>query len=173
MQLRADGPDVWYATEAAAFVGPGEIAFLKERAAESPRLRSRICLHENVSAPVHEMVIVHHRSCYVRPHRHPRKPESLTVLEGDAVALFFDDGAGIASAQRLAPDAATMCRVPVNAWHGLVIESEWFVFYEVSAGPFVPGSTEFAPWAPPENDPAASAFLAGLRRDARAVTSAG
>lgn len=173
MQLRADGPDVWYAAEAGTFVGPGEITFLKERAAASPRLRARICLHENVAAPVHEMVIVHHRSCYVRPHRHPRKPESLTVLEGEAVALFFDDAAAIASARRIAAGAATICRVPVNAWHGLVIESEWLVFYEVSAGPFVPGSSEFAPWAPAENDAAAAAFLAGLRRDAGRLTSAG
>jgi cupin fold WbuC family metalloprotein len=165
VQLRADGPDVWYAENSLAFVGPDEIAFLKDRAHASARLRSRLCLHENIASPVHEMVIVHHRSCYVRPHRHPHKRESLTVLEGAASAVFFDDAATITEARVLdALAGATICRVPENVWHGLVIASEWLVFYEVSAGPFRAGSSEFPAWAPEENDPAAAPYLETLRR---------
>lgn len=158
MRLRADGPGVWYADDPLVVVGPDEIAFLKERASESARLRSRICLHANVDAPVHEMVIVHHRSCYVRPHRHPAKAESLTVLEGNALGVFFADDGSVTSTQALTPlSGVSICRAPAGSFHSLLIASEWLVFYEVSAGPFYPGSTEFAPWAPPEADAAAVA----------------
>jgi cupin fold WbuC family metalloprotein len=164
MQLRAAGPDVWYADESLGFVGPDEIAFLKENARSSRRLRARICLHESVGSPVQEMVISHHRSCYVRPHRHAKKCESLTILEGAAVAVFFDDAANITATRAL--DAAAgpiICRVPKNVWHGLVIASEWLVFYEVSAGPFGPGSSEFPDWAPEEFASTAGPFLDALR----------
>jgi cupin fold WbuC family metalloprotein len=164
MELRAAGPDVWYANESLGFVGPDEIAFLKESARQSRRMRARICLHESVGSPVQEMVIGHHRSCYVRPHRHSAKPESLTILEGAAVAVFFDDTAAVTATRVL--DAAAgpvICRVPENVWHSLVITSEWLVFYEVSAGPFGPGSSEFPAWAPEESDAAAGAYLEALR----------
>jgi len=132
MQLRADRPDVWYAEEALGGVGPAEVAFLKERASASPRLRARICLHENIAAPVHEMVIVHHRSCYVRPARHPHKRETITALEGRAAAILFDDMGTVGETRVLdAESGPSLWRVPTNVWHALVILSEWFVFYEV------------------------------------------
>lgn len=164
MQLRAEGPDVWYAEGVQAFVGPEEIAWLKEQAMASPRMRARICLHENLSSAVHEMVIVHGRSCYVRPARHRDQRESMTVLEGTATAAFFDDQGAITYARRLSADhGAKVWRVPPNTWHNLVITSEWLVFYEVKPGPFLPDQSEFPSWAPDQNEPAAATYLEALR----------
>jgi len=163
MQLRADGPDVWYAEGIEAFVGPDEIAFLKEHAAASARQRARICLHENVESVVHEMVIVHGRSCYVRPARHPHKRETMTVLEGTATAVFFDDSGAITSTHQLSANGAKMWRVPPNTWHGLVITSDWLVFYEVSKGPWQPAASEYPGWAPDQHEPSAGPFLDSLR----------
>lgn len=152
MRLRAESPEVWYADDALAFVGPDEIAFLKGQAAASSRLRARICLHANVDAPIHEMVIVHHRSCYVRPHRHPRKWESLSLVEGEATIPFFDDKGRLFEEQLLGPSGISIARIPVNVWHGLVIHSEWFVFHEIAPGPFSPDNMILAPWAPAERE---------------------
>jgi len=163
IELRAESSDVWYAADPGARIGPAEIAFLKGAAAASPRLRSRICLHADPDAPLHEMVIVHHRSCYVRPHRHPAKPESLTVIEGSATGLYFDAQGEIVTLLSLAPSAVSIWRIPQNAWHGLVIASEWFVFYEVSSGPFVPGVSEFPAWAPHEREDSARAYAEAIR----------
>lgn len=173
MRLRLDGPDVWYAEGPDTFVGPADIAFLKERASVSPRERGRICLHEGIGSAVQEMIIVHGRSCYVRPARHPIKRETMTAIEGRAAVVFFDDAGGILRTQPLNSDGggSFICRVPQNTWHGLVILSEWFVFYEVSAGPWLPGASEFPPWAPSESEPAAIPYLESLRAQVGTDTS--
>ena len=168
--LIESGPDV-YAFEAERLpvvLGSEHLAFLRERAARSPRLRSRICMHRPNDA-VHEMLIVHHRTVYVRPHRHARKSESLAVIEGEARVIFFDDDGAVRKALALGvPTAAErfFYRIPAGTWHALAIDSEWFVFHEVVAGPFVRSETEFPAWAPDGDDPRASAeYLERLRRE--------
>ncbi len=157
--LRETGPDVWYASGPLGILGAAEIAFLKERAAASPRMRARICTHENVDSPVHEMLIAHHRSCYVRPHRHPSKAESLLVVEGNATAVFFDDAGSVQSTLELAaaPAGTFSYRTAPGIWHGLLIRSEWLLFVEHSSGPFDPHSSEFPQWAPDGSNAAESA----------------
>jgi cupin fold WbuC family metalloprotein len=134
--------------------GEAEIAFLKSQAALSPRRRSRICAHASPDALVHEMLIAHHRSCYVRPHRHPEKAESLTVVEGRARAIFYDDDGAVSSVLQLGePKTATFAyRVGAGRYHSLLIESEWLIFLEVAQGPFSPDSSTFPSWAPDGND---------------------
>ena len=167
------GPDV-YAFEVAPLVALGgeHLAFLRAHAARSPRRRARICTHRPEDA-VHEMLIVHHRSVYVRPHRHARKSESLAVIEGAARVVLFDDGGAIdesvALNEPVATDARFYYRIPPGRWHALAIDSEWFVFHEVVAGPFVRSETEFPSWAPSGDDEArAAAYLARLRRELHA-----
>ena len=43
-------------------------------------------------------------------------------------------------------------RVAESLYHTLLIRSEAAVFHEITNGPFRPGDTEFAPWAPAESD---------------------
>lgn len=161
-------PDVWYAEPGLAHIGRAEIEFLKERAAESPRLRARICFHEDLESPIHEMLIVHHRSCYVRPASHPHKAESIFILEGVAVAVLFDDDGAVRDAFRIGSpyEADTyFWRVPQRTWHSLVIASEWLVFSEVSAGPFTEATNVAPPWGPPELE--GQPFLDDLRTQLR------
>lgn len=157
--LREAGPDVWYASGLLGTFGAVEIAFLKERAASSPRMRARICAHETVDSPLHEMLIAHHRTCYVRPHRHPSKAESLLVVEGNATAVFFDDAGSVQSTLELAaaPAGTFSYRTAPGVWHGLLIRSEWLLFVEHSSGPFDAKSSEFPQWAPDGSDAAESA----------------
>jgi cupin fold WbuC family metalloprotein len=152
-ELRHRGHDVWYVGGPLSCLGAVEIAFLKERASSSPRKRARICEHENAEAPVHEMLIAHHHSCYVRPHRHPSKAESFMIFEGEATAVFFDEVGSVKSTLEMrAPPAPTFAyRVAPGTWHSLIIRSEWLIFFEVSRGPFTSGSSEFPVWAPDES----------------------
>jgi cupin fold WbuC family metalloprotein len=167
--LRERYPDVWYADSFLERAGAAEIAFLKERAARSPRLRARICFHADPAAPIHEMLIVHHRSCYVRPAAHPTKAESIFVLEGAAVAVVFDDAGAIANAFRIGSlehAETSFWRIPEGTWHSLVIASEWLVFSEVSAGPFTHTTNVAAAWAPPDAE--SHEYVAELRARLRA-----
>jgi cupin fold WbuC family metalloprotein len=150
-----ESPEVYYAGAAVARVGDEEVAFLKERAAANPRLRCRLCLHDGPSAAQHEMLIVHHRDCYVRPHRHEQKSESLIVVDGEAVAFVFGDDGRIERSFRLGPagsGAAFSYFMPAGVWHGLAIVSTWFTFLEAAAGPFVRAETTFPVWAPDGSD---------------------
>jgi cupin fold WbuC family metalloprotein len=165
-QVIEETPEVYYASASVATVGDDDIAFLKARAAANPRRRCRLCLHPAPSAVQHEMIIVHHRDAYVRPHRHERKSESLIVIEGEALAFTFDDAGAIASTIRLgAPGNGERFSyfMPAGTWHGLAILSEWLVFAEAAAGPFDAGATSFPAWAPDGNDVAqAAAYVRGL-----------
>ena len=62
-----------------------------------------------------------------------------------------------------AESGPSLWRVPTNVWHALVILSEWFVFYEVSAGPWQPSASEFPAWAPEDVEPAAAEYIERLR----------
>ena len=44
---------------------------LRQRAAQAPRGRYRLCMHRSVEDQIQEMVIVCPRGTYFRPHRHP------------------------------------------------------------------------------------------------------
>jgi cupin fold WbuC family metalloprotein len=161
-----ESPEVYYASSPLAVAGDDEIAFLKDRAAENPRRRCRLCMHGTPAALQHEMLIVHHRDAYVRPHRHAAKSESLTVIEGTALAFTFDDAGTVRERVRLgAPGSgrAFTYLMPAGAWHSLVITSGWLVFLENAAGPFDRAATRFPAWAPDGSDERAVAtYLEGI-----------
>ena len=165
--LVKQGADVFYAQDPLVLVTPARIAWLKAQAAASPRKRSRLCAHDQPAATVHEMVIVHHRDVYVRPHRHARKSESFHRIEGDAwIVLFAADG-GVDRVLELdgGADAPILVRIPAGVFHSFIIRSEWLVFHETTAGPFERAEMEFAAWSPEASDHGAVAlFEAELER---------
>jgi cupin fold WbuC family metalloprotein len=159
-QMIEQTPEVFYASAAVATIGADDIAFLKERAAANPRRRSRLCLHAAPTAPLHEMLIVHHRDAYVRPARHDRKSESLIVIEGEALAFIFDDAGTVTSRIALGPpggNARFSYYMPSGTWHSLSVRSEWLVFVEAVTGPFEIDGTTFPAWAPDGSDAVAAA----------------
>lgn len=170
IKLVRAAPEVYYANPGVALIGTEAIAFLKDRARELPRLRCRICLHEDTRAPVHEMLIVHHRSCYVRPHMHMSKAESLAVIEGEADLVLLNDAGSVLAVHRMtAPGSgiAHYYRLPSGAWHTLLIRSEWLVFQEVTSGPFDPAAAAFHPMSPDEkNTHQVERYITALRSDA-------
>ena len=106
--MRAQNPEVYYSDVTA---DDATIAELKRIAAGNPRLRSRLCTHPDPSSGLHEMLIVHHREAYVRPHKHLGKPESFHVIEGTAQVVIFEDDGRIREVLEMAPSAAIIaCR---------------------------------------------------------------
>ena len=169
---REQNAEVFYSDRQLVTLGPEDLAFLKAQARRNPRLRSRLCAHPDPSAAVHEMMIVHHRDVYVRPHQHVAKSESFHLIEGHALVVLFDEDGTLAAVIPVGDAAsgrASYFRMPERAVHTFVIESEWLVFHETTSGPFDPNGTVFAPWSPDGSDAAAAAaFLAGVRQQAQA-----
>jgi cupin fold WbuC family metalloprotein len=130
---------------------------LKRRASLNPRKRIRLCAHRSPDDHLHEMIIVHARECYVRPHKHLDKAESMLILEGEVdVVLFHEDGSLRQIIQMGAAGTGKVFyqRLSSSVYHCLLIRTEFLVFNEVIEGPFIRDNTVFPEWAPVEDAPA-------------------
>ncbi|MGP1397571.1 MAG: WbuC family cupin fold metalloprotein [Inquilinaceae bacterium] len=167
-RFREVTPEVYYAEDPFAVAGDDAVRLLKRIAPTTPRRRCRICFHPDPRAVAQEMLIAMHASSYVPPHRHLDKTETLTVLEGAATTLLFDEAGRVT--ERLAMGAygvgrAFFYRMPARVFHALMFETEWLIYLETTTGPFDPELSESAAWAPPETDPdAGHAYLATLKQ---------
>src|SRR5216684_1677407 len=103
---RQEWPEFYYSDVRIVLVGKVDVAFVKAAAAANPRGRARLCTHRGTNDALHEMLIVHRRDVYVRPHAHIGKNESFLVIEGEAVAVLFHESGGIERAVEMAPFGA-------------------------------------------------------------------
>lgn len=173
--MRQVTDEVLFTEAAITAVGRDELEFLKQRAGLNRRKRIRLCAHADVTDAVHEMLIVHAREAYVRPHKHLNKSESYHLIEGEAALLTYADDGTVRGTIRLSehPDAgAVFCRIAGGVYHTLVFLSEHVVFHETTNGPFKRDETIYAPWAPSEEDGRGVAeFLERAHRQLSALTA--
>jgi glucose-6-phosphate isomerase len=131
------------------------VEYLKQRAHTAPTRRFRLCLHHSAEEAVQEMLIVHCRDNYSRPHRHST-PSSCTILEGELWVFLFDDRGNVVRRIELGARDSGLpfsLRLEAGVWHMPVCRSEQLVFYETMTGPFRRESAnDWAPWSPAEDD---------------------
>lgn len=165
-RLRHISPEVIYSDGRFLAADEEIVSLLKTQAKESPRRRCRLCFHADQDASQQEMLIVMHRTSYVRPHRHIGKGETLTVIEGQCDTLLFNETGKVTETIAMSPaheGGSFFYRMPPGIFHTLIFRSEWLVFLETTVGPFDRDKTELAAWAPAETDQAAGhAYLAAL-----------
>ncbi|KKL22706.1 hypothetical protein LCGC14_2432770, partial [marine sediment metagenome] len=90
-------------TDPARKVNRAVIEGLKAKALALPGSGARLCLHRDQTDAVQEMIIVHRKGAYVRPHRHDGQTESFHVLEGRMLVVIFDDEGNVTDRQHVAP----------------------------------------------------------------------
>ena len=167
MKYRIFNDEVLYTVEAVTRVGPDDLARLTKLAAENPRQRIRLCAHPDVGDPLHEMIIVHARGAYVRPHKHLDKSESYHIVEGRLQVVFFEEDGEIRDAVHMGEireGEVFYYRLSESWYHTVIPQSDVVVFHETTNGPFRREDVVFAPWAPDENDhPAVAAYLENLQ----------
>ena len=163
LRVKPFNEEVLYAESRIVELDGQDIAELIRRADRNPRQRIRICSHPGVEDKLHEMLIVHARGTYVRPHKHLGKSESFHVVEGLVDVVLFDDHGGITKIISMGDyrsGAKFYYRLSDPHYHTLLIRSEHLVFHETTNGPFDPADTVFAPWAPdPKDDAATKDFM--------------
>lgn len=161
LRLRVHNEEVLYADAPLSTLGRDDIEWLKARAAKTARQRIRICSHRDSGDLLHEMLIVHTRNTYVRPHKHVGKDESFHVISGEVNVVLFEEDGAVRRAIRMG-DYTTgkpfYYRLNESCYHTLIIRSDVLVFHEVTTGPFRREDTVFAPWSPEEGQ-------TDLRRD--------
>lgn len=167
-QLRSLGPHAYQSCLPFGSLDLPDMRKIAEDAVGAPKLRSRVCCHQDLSDSPQEMIICLSPRTYIRPHRHFGRAESGLGLSGVADAVFFDESGGITDVWPMGTYESGhrfFYRIQEPVFHCLVVRGGPFVFHEVSTGPFTRESTEFAPWTPPEEDAVAvSSYLEDLGR---------
>ena len=174
MQFTEVSAEVLVTTEPITWVTREDIGLLKAKAAMNPRQRIRLCAHMNLDDSVHEMLIVHTKSNFNQPHKHPNKSESFHIIEGELDIVIFDDAGQILETITLgeySTDARFYWRLSESNYHMVIPRSDVVVFHEITSGPF-DRATSFvpAPWSPEDQDNAGQEmFMAQLEERLRLI----
>ncbi|HET6426371.1 MAG TPA: WbuC family cupin fold metalloprotein [Planctomycetaceae bacterium] len=139
-------PEIAFTTSAICVVDDATLASIREAAHASPRKRARLCLHSELSSPLHNMIIVLLRGTEVAIHRHPRKPECYHVMSGLMTLIVFDADGRNPRRIPLGPfgsGRSPVCRIPAGVWHSVDIETDEVVLHESTIGPYSPADTEY------------------------------
>lgn len=159
-------PEVLYSELSITTTDRSDIDIFKQLSSHNPRKRIRLCAHASPEDRLHEMLIVHERSAYVRPHKHPGKTESMHIIEGLVDVVVFDDDGRIERVIGMGDYASGetfFYRMTKPVFHTLIIRTDILVFHETTSGPFDRGDTVFATWAPEDSDVnSVSIFMAQL-----------
>jgi len=176
LNVRTVNDEVAYATDDIARVTKSDVDALVQKALSNPRQRMRVCTHRTPEDGLHEMLIVHTKDTYVRPHKHVSKTESFHVIEGDMEVVVFDQDGGVTDVIHLGDYRSGRTfyyRMHEPVFHTLLIRSDIVIFHEVTNGPFRPSDTVFASWEPQPDDVAAcEAFHRRLKSEIRGFTTA-
>jgi len=143
--------DILYAQDPVITLDKIKLNALRKEADSSSRQQSRLCTHINESDDVHEMIIVHKKDMYVRPHKHINKMESLHMIEGEMDLVLFDDNGKVTEVITLGDYRSGHTfyfRFNHAVFHTVIIKSELAIFHEVTKGPFVRSENVYAQWAP-------------------------
>lgn len=149
--MKVESESVARVVDPVSSVSKKQVAVIKNLAFKSKLRRSRICFHEDNNAFLQEMHICVNPDSYIRPAKHLTKVESLLVLQGLAKLFLFCDEGYIEKIIDLGPygtDRTHYYRLNVPIFHTLLIETETFLFHEVTEGPFDQDQTEPASWSP-------------------------
>ena len=131
--------EVFYSKKNLPVLNKKNINFLINKALKNKSKKTRLCTHINRQDKLQEMFVVHLKNYKVVPHYHLNKSESLYVLKGSANLLIFDKNKKIKKKIKLGTfDSGKIFyyRIKERVIHSLEINSKYFVFHEVTVGPF-------------------------------------
>lgn len=141
---------------------------LSQEAAEAPRRRMNLNIHERDDARCHRFFNAAEPDTYIRPHRHLdlAKGETLVAIRGRiGVLLFSPDGAILQKTVIEPAGEVVAVDIAAGEWHCAVSLEAGSVFLEAKGGPYAPlAEAEKAPWSPSEGTPEAADYVTELRR---------
>ena len=150
-----ESDEVFFRKPSKYIFGASDVNSLIDLAELTPRKRARLCIHEGPDKDVHQMLIVHPRNAYIRPHKHQSREEIFMVLDGSVEFIEFDNQGSVCSRDMMGDynSGRTFIRyIPPQTYHSILIYSERLVFFEVTEGPFKETDTVFAGWSPKPQD---------------------
>lgn len=155
MDLKKESSEVYYSVSNIASLSKEDLDLLKSIADKNINKKVRICMHKHIEDSIHEMFIVHKKDCYVRPHKHLNKVESLSILEGEVDYVLFNEDGSIKKITNMGDPFSGKIfykKLFKSEFHMLIIRTEYLVFHEIINGPFSKEDTIFPEWAPKKFD---------------------
>ena len=143
--------EVYYFNKPITYISNKDIKFIKNKAKKNYSQKCRLCTHKNEKDNFQEMFIVHTKNCYIRPHYHIDKVESLQVIEGKADLYIFNTSGHVISKKLLGDPLSKRTyyyRINKKIIHMLIIKSDFFVFKETASKPFNRKMMIFPKWSP-------------------------
>ena len=165
--VRKESAEVLYPKQNLVTVEVADLMEMKRLAMLNPRQRIRLCAHNSPTDSLHEMFIVHARDCYVRPHKHLGKVESMAILEGEADVVLFNDSGTIRQVINMGEISSGRqfyYRLSDPVYHTLLIRTDFLIFHETTQGPFLREDTIFPEWAPTDQDGGVEDYMAHIDR---------
>ncbi len=143
--------EVYYFNKHITFISNKDINFIKRKALTNNSQKCRLCTHKNEKDSFQEMFIVHTKNCYIRPHYHLDKVESLQVLEGKADLYIFNSKGKVIGKHLLGSNISNRIlyyRINKKIIHMLIIKSKFFIFKETTNVMFNKRKMVFPKWSP-------------------------
>lgn len=115
---------------------------LERLAAENPRLRAALDLRTSSDDKSQRMMNALLPGTVVPIHRHPTTVETVTIIRGSVVEVFYNEEGE--ETERFTLSAAEGCygiQIPVGQWHTVII-TEPCVILEVKDGAYAPAAPE-------------------------------
>lgn len=166
MNFEEKTKNVFYIKNLPVSLNKETVSFLKTPTREHHQKRSRICLHFNENATLHEMILSFNKQTYIPPFKQPNKSISFHVISGRGrLILFSEDGIikKIIELGNYQSGLTFYCKLSSNVFRTVIATTNKFLFHEVIQGPFIPEENIIASWAPQENSLAAVDFLNRLK----------
>ncbi len=156
MNIKEINAEVLYTKEHITCINQKDIAILKERAMHNMSRKIRICCHKDINSSLHEMLIVHAKGSYIRPHRHINKNESLHIIEGLLDVVLFSEIGDVNQVIHMGERTTGFVfyyKLLSSRFHTVIPVSDMVVFHETTNGPYLRSETLYADWAPSYKSP--------------------
>ncbi len=121
---------------------------------ESERRRIILPIHREQDSEVQRMINFLQPDTYIRPHKHPLKhaTESLVLIQGSILFFTYDDSGDVLSKHRVESNPLPgVVDIEPGVWHSFIVLESDTILFECKRGPYDAETDKiFAPWAPEE-----------------------
>ena len=135
---------VFYSKDLPFYFKKKHIYMLKELARFKKIPLFRVCLHCSDRDLVHEMLMIHTKPQYIKPHctkiyKNQNKTVSYHVIDGESIINIHDDDGNVIKEIAMSSsdnNKASSCRLNANIFRSMRSLTDSFLFLETSSGPF-------------------------------------
>lgn len=112
---------------------------LTEQAKSSPRLRMNFDLRNSSADTSQRMLNAIEPDSEVPIHRHPKSSETVVVLRGRVIEVYYDDSGQVCESYELSPNGQVCAlNIPAGKWHTLRSLESGTVILEMKDGMYEP-----------------------------------